>query len=156
MTQRRRAGVFVKTEGGVVKDALDAVRSMEEVTIGIGYADDETNTIAMANNFGTATIPARDFLTRAIAKIRTLNQAASSAFRAGSLAKRAQAKPMTIQALTMIGRQVIGAIHHELDTSRDWARANTDEVKRRKGHDQPLRAHEDRLRTELTVVVVKQ
>lgn len=104
----------------VAASAIDRVitkiRTLEQAAAragaGVGYGDDESTMIALANNYGTATIPARDFLTRGIDGARD------------SLGKRSLATGLDTDVKALLdaaSAEYVKQIVYAIDTAAEWA-----------------------------------
>lgn len=153
MKPKTRPGVFVSFKGRELNDVFDAIKSIDGISLGVGYKDQETTDIAKVNNFGNEDIPARDYLTRAAINILSLSDKASKSFSRLAGARALKRRP-TEAFLALVGNQIIAAVHHQLDTTRDWAEPNKPSTLRKKQGDKPLVDEEDRLREELAIVII--
>jgi hypothetical protein len=113
-------------------------------TIQAGYTDPETAAIAMYNEFGTRTIPARPFLRRSL---ETFDPQAEVTELAKDLVAT-QSDPMTVYQ--DIARKLRDHTAQTINRANSWAQANAASTVKEKGSNRPLRGDQDRLIEDLS------
>lgn len=136
-----------------LRGVRDVLRKLAELDAEVGYLDGGEQvadspgltlpTLAAIHEFGTDTIPARPFMTRA---------AAAAESTVASLAAREFSKVVddagdgAAQAMAAAAKTVARAIELELETTEQWATPVTAATLNRNGHAQPLQGKHGSLR----------
>ena len=139
------SGVKLTGDTDPLRGLSAALRQLESLTADVGYLDADPvagspglnlPTLAAIHEFGTDTIPARPFMTRAAAAA----EPALADVAKREIAEVVAADVAAVQAMAAAARTVAAAIELELETTEQWATPITaDTFNRNGGVAAPLR-----------------
>lgn len=123
---------FVDKGIGLIRKKMLELR---ELQLSIGFLDEEMATIAIFQEFGTETIPARSFLRSTLFEQRDkIARTWAKAYE--GLIANPRMRP--VDMLSTLGSEMVGFVEAKIRTSREWAKANAPSTVASKGFDYPL------------------